>query len=117
MTKQEKRAADACESYREWGGGRFSVEWVKSRTWGHCPRIMWRDQKAAYASGCGYDKISAVLAEYLQSLVPEAELLRTAGAGLRAVELLLAEHGWKLEQTHNGRTEDGFKLTKMDGGA
>lgn len=50
----------------------IEVTWRKSNTWGLCPRAeaRWKDEKgwqyeknAGYASGCGYDKHSACVAE------------------------------------------------------
>lgn len=51
----------------------FDVEWRKSRTWGYCPRAKWRCyfkngffmEGSEYASGCGYDKLSTVVANGL----------------------------------------------------
>jgi hypothetical protein len=55
----------------------IEVEWSKNRTWGWCPRanMRWKDANgewnhmdgSAYASGCGYDKHSTVLAECLNT--------------------------------------------------
>lgn len=46
------------------------VDFVKSRTWGYCPKVeTFSNNKASYgyASGCGYDKESAAIAEALNS--------------------------------------------------
>lgn len=52
-----------------------SIVWHKSRTWGNCPRAEWRatfaDGHSEYgegitASGCGYDKESAVIADIFE---------------------------------------------------
>lgn len=43
-----------------------SVDWIRSRTWGHNPRVEVRTNTGTYcgtASGCGYDKESAAIAE------------------------------------------------------
>ena len=43
-----------------------SVDWVRSRTWGHNPQVGVRTNTGTYtgtASGCGYDKESAAIAE------------------------------------------------------
>lgn len=43
-----------------------SVDWVRSRTWGHNPHTEVRTNTGTYhgtASGCGYDKESAAIAE------------------------------------------------------
>lgn len=49
------------------------IEWKQSRTWGYCPRayaeVSFKDndfirtENKYYASGCGYDKESTVIAE------------------------------------------------------
>ena len=51
----------------------ISIEWKKSRTWGNCPRASAKiefadgsykyDDGLYYASGCGYDKESTVIAD------------------------------------------------------
>lgn len=50
----------------------IDITWHKSKTWGMCPSasMSWEDangwhyeKNAAYASGCGYDKESTVIAE------------------------------------------------------
>lgn len=46
------------------------VEYNKSRTWGYCPRVITfsnNKQSSGYASGCGYDKESAAVAEAFNS--------------------------------------------------
>ena len=68
------------------------VTWKKSRTWGWCPRAHCRAYgfpkanpsypgetefltSGAYASGCGYDKLSTVVADCLNKLPPFRALL------------------------------------------
>ena len=54
------------------------VDWKRSRTWGNCPRVdltCWDDSGAVYhcggyASGCGYDKLSAAIVEALDKCAP-----------------------------------------------
>lgn len=51
----------------------INIEWKKSRIWGNCPRAyaelhfhdgsFHRTEDSYYASGCGYDKESTVIAE------------------------------------------------------
>lgn len=113
LSKTEQRAAEACGWYAQNGGGEFSVEWNRSAMWGLCPRIDWRGERAAYASGCGYDKLSAVLCEFLYTLDPDGGLRGCGGAGLSTVQDRLETVGWVLIQTFNGRTEDGFRLRRL----
>ena len=50
---------------------RIDVEWKRSAYWGNCPRANWRCwfkhgsfmSGSEYASGCGYDKLSQVVAD------------------------------------------------------
>lgn len=50
---------------------RIDVTWKKSRWWGNCPRAEWECwfvdgtylHGSEYASGCGYDKLSQVIAD------------------------------------------------------
>ena len=55
-----------------------TLEWKKSRTWGHCPRAngrieykdgTWGHTPEAYANGCGYDKASTVVASVLGACI------------------------------------------------
>lgn len=112
MTKTERRAAEACRYFERFGGGEFAVVWKKSALYGRCPSIAWRGEKAAYASGCGYDKLSAVLCEFLRTLVAEGALRGCSGAGLQTVQDRLAGAGWELTRTYDGTAEDGFQLRK-----
>lgn len=112
LTTLEKRAKAACEQYDKYGGGVFEVHWNKSREWGMCPRISWRGDKAAYAGGYGYDKLSTVLAVYL-AFLPGVDLANSAGAGLPAVEDALLKAGWILEHYYDGTAEDGFRLSRV----
>ena len=114
MTKMQKRAHAACEQIKisaAFGMAfKFAILWRRSPTWGYCPTIQYNGEKAAYASGCGYDKASAVLAEFLAPLAPEVS--RHAGAGVSSVIDELSKHGWKLVQTYNGSLEDAFEIRK-----
>lgn len=50
----------------------ISIDWVRSNTWGHNPHAMVDDGYNRYygkASGCGYDKASAAVAEALNQSV------------------------------------------------
>lgn len=90
----------------------FAVYWAKSNVWGLRPRIEWHGKKAARASGCGYDKLSAVLVDFLHPLVPE--VAGCSGAGVGSVIQRMAEHGWKLEHVYEGKTEDGFRIARIE---
>lgn len=106
-----------------------SVDWKKSRTWGWCPRSYVSTNGGNgeyYASGCGYDKLSASICHAL----PDAAWLRFcienwnkikscygfsssywlpsfdfAGCGMSTLESMLEAAGWK-HYGHSCRTYD-----------
>lgn len=58
------------------------VTWNRSRSWGNCPRVELRGggggrtwTAGGYASGCGYDKLSAAVCEALEKCPPAFRLL------------------------------------------
>ena len=113
LNQTEKRAQAFCAAAVKNGETTLNVEWRKSRDWGHCPAVInGRGEKIGYASGCGYDKLSAALVDALFFLLPDNGLRGLSGAGLSSVQRRLKEHGWTLEQTANGDTYDAFWLTR-----
>ena len=119
LTKMQSRARNFCRAARENGGRTINVEWRKSPSYGYCPVIEYGREKVAYASGCGYDKLSAALVEALSFLLPGTEetgcgggLSKCSGAGLSSVQTCLQENGWTLEHIANGETFDAFKLSR-----
>lgn len=66
----------------------ISVDWVRSRTWGYNPHVEVRTNTGVFtgtASGCGYDKESAAIAEALNKCDSVLKALYTLKeAGLRA---------------------------------
>lgn len=115
-TITERRAAAMCATIAKAGSGTVEIEWKRSATWGLCPRIMFNGEKVAHASGCGYDKRSAVLAEALCHLGTTDEqrhrIASTSGCGESSTAAALAECGWTLECIHNGRTVEVYKLER-----
>lgn len=116
LTVTEKRALDYCRELIRNGGGTVSVDWANSRTWGANPRIEHRGGKCSNISGCGYDKLSACLAEVLRFLFPlnseaHRKVAGTGGAGESAVSRALSEYGWTLTKTASGKMYDVFSLT------
>lgn len=130
LSKAERVAKRVCEymaepanALSEWS---FGIEFRPSRTWGTVPTIEWGGEKVASASGCGYDKESACLVDFLRFLpglnrVPYqgsttgetyVELCKASGAGVRSVIQLLAESGWTLTQVYTGKREDGFTIRR-----
>ena len=117
LTTLEKRAWEFCVDLIRYEGGQFTVEWKKSSMYGHCPSIEYSGAKIAHAGGCGYCKLSAVLAEALAWLGTDSDqrlsIGRTQGAGVSAVQSALLAIGWKLEGIAGSKTSDTFKLTKV----
>lgn len=110
MSLIEKRAERACSFIKQEGSLDFSVVWKRSSTWGRTASIYWHGSKAAFASGCGYDKLSAVVAAFLYPLVGTGDI--GSGAGISTVQQRLAERGWNLEHMYEGQWEDGFRISK-----
>jgi len=115
LTKMEQRAHNACAYFEESEHGSFQVIWKKSRTWGTIPSISWHGGKASIASGCGYDKLSTVVAYFLQYLKGTPDVTRYAGVGISSLQAYLLSVGWRLNYTYNGESEDGFELIKIQG--
>lgn len=109
----EKRALAACQEIEREGTGSFAVVWKKSRDYGQCPSISnWHGEKVAHASGCGYDKQSAVLVDLLCWLAPR-RVLKSHGAGLRSLQAELRELGWELACDYDGKTEEGYTISRI----
>lgn len=116
MTVTEKRAAAFCEYIRKAGNHSFTVEWVKSATWGSNPRIMHHGEKVTSVSGCGYCKHSTALADALCGLGETEEqrhrIARTGGAGVSSTKAALAECGWILENVASGKSYDAYVIAR-----
>ena len=111
MTPMAVRASRWCDELKRTGGAYLTVEWVKSKTWGRCARIMdHRNEKMAYAGECGYDKESAVLTELLCWL--DDRISGCSGAGFRSVQGKCAEAGWDLAQLVSGNVFDIYLIKR-----
>lgn len=109
----EKAAIRACEYIKHEGMATFNIIWVKSHTWGLNPNVKWGNETVGRASGCGYDKESAALVDFLNFLIPEGKYLPSGGAGFNSVRRDLVNYGWNLEKTYSGKYEDGYKISKI----
>lgn len=116
LTTIEKRAASFCESIRAGETSSFTVEWVKSNTWGNNPRILHHGEKCTNVSGCGYCKHSTALADALCGLGETEEqrhsIARKGGAGVSSVQSALADAGWDLKCVANGKAFDCYTITR-----
>ena len=123
---------------------KIEVEWYKSRTWGLCPSVdlTWLDvdgrwhkaSRAGYASGCGYDKHSAAVAEALnkhfKNLLYSARNKRLAnkpygisyhqgsfpyfegGVGMECYPRVFAWLGYTMKRVASGKTYDVWTIDK-----
>lgn len=122
LTTMEKRAAAMCAEIKSWltrPGEVYpvAVEWARSRMMGHCPRIEYRREKVAHASGCGYCKLSTVLADALCHLAETEDarqrVASAGGAGENTVRERLREIGWDLVSTASGPDFDNYHITRI----
>jgi hypothetical protein len=117
LTVTEKRASAYCDELNHYNGGTVTVDWKRSATWGSNPSITHHGGKCCSISGCGYDKLSAALAEVLRFLFPMNSEAHNAiggkcGAGVSSVQSALAKHGWTLAEVASGKSYDVFTLTR-----
>lgn len=119
MTIRQKRARAFCEHIRDNSDflTTINVDWARSRDWGLNPRIEYRGKKVAFASGCGYCKLSTVLAEALYFLgdTPEEELSIACcgGAGVSSLIDRLKTLGWELNPVASGKTYDCYTIRRI----
>lgn len=116
LGKRESAAKEFCERVREASYPvPFRVIWKRSRMWGYCPHVKTTGgESLAYVNGCGFDKLSAALAEVLYWL-PDSfggpkDIRATSCAGLPAVQEACIKHGFELVQVYSGESEDGFTI-------
>ena len=119
----------------------IEIEWRKSNTWGFCPvaSMRWKDangwhyeERAAYASGCGYDKESTVVAKCSNKVlsgmlwrkkntrknIPYGISLANTffprfdgGVGMSCYYRIASFLGGKLEHVASGKTYDKYIFT------
>lgn len=124
----------------------INVEWSKSRTWGAIPHAEIRTNAGIYtgtASGCGYDKQSAAVAEALNKspeimralyelkekhpAAPHRDLFGygsgydilpyfEGGVGVSCFESILNQCGFTLTACNSGKMYDYYQFTKENGG-
>lgn len=115
--KLESRALEYCERLQDTGGDSLTVEWRRNANGENVARIETWQGVAARASGCGYDKLSTVLAELLYWLgdTPEARraIRLTGGAGESETIRALAAHGWHLECVARTKSTDRFTVRRI----
>ena len=114
----EQRAKSFCAGIMEQGNAAISVKWTKSKTGDFNPTVLnFANKPMAHATGCGYDKLSVVLADALRFLGrsrrEQNEIYWTRGSGEERVKEKLHACGWDLTHTHNTPNFDGFLIRKQ----
>lgn len=116
LTAIEKRAKIFAQEVIDYGSGHLAVFWKTNRTWGLNPSVEGNGVKIGYASGCGYCKESAALADALRFLGANDEeqnaIWRTSGCGVDAVRKALAACGYELETRYCGKREDSYRIIR-----
>ena len=111
MGKLDERADNFCRAIERTGEGVFTAREKPSKTWGYVPSISTHEGVAARASGCGYDKRSAVLAQFLGSL--GGRIAYTGAAGEAAVIAACREQGWELAQVGGSKRSTIYTITRL----
>lgn len=117
MNQTEKNAIDVCNRIRTRNSAMLSIQWVKSRTWGMNPNVYCYNLVVGKASGCGYDKESAALAEFLHFLPTDTsqqmDVHSKSGCGFNSLADALHKTGWLLEKTYSGKVEDAYTISRI----
>ena len=118
LTTCEQRAKVWCDKMQSLSECPLHVEWKRSRDYGYNPVIETHNGKATNVSGCGYDKLSTCLADFLRFLAPTDSpeyraIWKTHGAGEYAVMDALKLAGWELKKTGSGKSWDAYTLAKL----
>ena len=116
LTQTEKNALRFCADILT-GPTSFAVEWKPSHTWGRTAGVYYRGARCSLASGCGYDKLSAALADALRWLYPagtdaHAAISLCQGAGEGTVTDRLKKHGYTLTPVFQNKTTNAYTISK-----
>ena len=125
---------DSIENAPDFESLDISIEWKKSSTWGMNPHaeltVYSKNGYARYkatASGCGYCKLSAVMADVLNQSLSLRKLIlnndrlvyglrdtyfSSGGVGVSTLQNAFDCLGLKLKQTATGKTFDAFAVNK-----
>jgi hypothetical protein len=122
------RQQEFCKTIKSCGTTDFDVEWVKSQAWGHAPTIRFHGEKLDSITGCGFDKLSTLLANCLRWLAVEDpksyyvgdaypeeyyQIWKCGGAGVGPLEDALKKQGWELKRTYTNNSWDGFSVERI----
>ena len=122
ISKRDKDIQGFLDRAFSYGGTEhtFAIHWKRSRDYGYNPQIYDLNGKNLIrVSGCGYDKRSAALAEYLCNLPTLEEndrkkIRSTGGSGEANVLRKLLEFGFKLEPLYTDSKVDVYKVVMLD---
>lgn len=113
----QKRAAHALSGLSQDRPNVFTVEWRKSSMWGRIAVICNHyGEKVAEASGCGYDKLSAVIADYLMwapfiSAEDSSRIAHLGGTGYGNLQSVINEStALEIKQLSSGKFSDTFQV-------
>lgn len=141
--KEELTKIETVFDALELGEVKIQIQWNKNRTWGFCPTgEMWTNGKyftAGGVTGCGYDKLSTIVAKLLNQLNSALKILYIVkdknadkpnrdviaygagygilpsfegGVGISCYPQIFEKCGYKFETTASGKMFDCFKITK-----
>ena len=118
LTQTEKNAVRLCADVSA-APVTFAVDWKPSRTWGKTAGVYYRGDRCSLASGCGYDKLSAALADALRWLFPHGTdahtaIARAQGTGERPTIATLAAHGYTLTPVFQNKTTNAYTISGRD---
>lgn len=117
LTQMEKRAKIFAQEVIDYGSAHLAVFWKTNRTWGLNPSVEGNGVKIGYASGCGYCKESAALADALQFLgandQEQQSILRASGCGVETVRRALWACGFELQTRYCGKRENSYRVFKI----
>jgi len=117
LTAMEKRAKIFAQDVYTYGSAHLAVIWKENRTWGLNPSVEGNGEKIGYASGCGYCKESAALADALQFLGKDDEEQRSiresSGCGVETVRRALQSCGFELQARYCGKRENSYRVFKI----
>jgi hypothetical protein len=110
LNQTERNAKDICGNISAEGHGTFRLRWTRGGMYGRQIHAEVGNTTVARTCGCGYDKLSTAIADFLRFLVPN--VWQCGGTGYSTVANELERNGWTLERIYNGKDEDGYKISR-----
>jgi hypothetical protein len=98
LTTIEKRAILFCNKIKERGAGECRLKFSRGRDYENCSLLNSSGDKIGYATGCGYDKESSVVADALRFLGNTEDEIQSiwlcSGCGNDQLIRTLDDLGW-----------------------